>query len=147
MNFGRKTEHQKAILALDKAVSDMVRAQFPDVCASCESTHPEYDCGHWIKRERMATRFHPYNIYPQGLQENRFEGGKEWEFGMGIDKRWGDGTCVFLKNLAEPKHGKGANPDEGWTTDELKQLRSAATKFGWNAYIALYRELRPSHFP
>src|SRR5580693_7641481 len=38
------------------------------------------------ERERMATRFHPFNVFPQGTKENRFERAKEWEFGKKIDE-------------------------------------------------------------
>ncbi len=132
-----KTAHQKAIHSLDGALSKLIRSIF-FCCATCSQYHDEYDCGHFVKRERMITRFHPWNVYAQGLKENRFEGGKEWEFGQGIDRRWGKGSAAFLKKLARENCQ--------WTTNELEQLKCAA-KLSWRAYQQVYRELRPNHFP
>jgi hypothetical protein len=140
-----RTEKQKAIDKLDHALSVLVRTTFPKECATCLEIHDEYDCGHWQKREHMATRFHPMNIFPQGLKENRFEGGQEWQFAKGIVKRYGKGADDFLYGLAHPKHEKGKiAKDDGWQVNELDCLRDA-TKRGWNVYWQLYFSLRPGH--
>jgi hypothetical protein len=129
-------DHQKAVHALDRALSKLVRSHFRNQCATCIHPHAEYDCGHFVKRERMATRFHPFNVFPQGTKENRFEGGKEWEFGRAIDAMHGSGAAQFLKELSRPIHK--------WDTLELQTLADAARR-GWRVYEQTYFMLRPGH--
>ena len=130
------SEHQAEIRKTDIAVSKMIRENATE-CITCGEPHEVYDCGHFRRREIMATRFHPWNIHPQGRKENRFEGGRMFEYGLAIDEKYGAGTALFLKKLSEKI--------EPWTTTELQQLRSAA-RMGHQVYEQLYWELRPSHF-
>jgi Bacteriophage Lambda NinG protein len=128
-------EHQKEVKKTDIAVSQMIRAQ-PGNCMTCGMEHEVYDCGHFMRREIMATRFHPWNIGKQGLKENRFEGGRTFEYGLAIDEKYGSGTAAFLHNLSKTI--------EPWSIAELQQLRHAA-RLGPRAYEQLYWELRPMH--
>ena len=129
------SDHQKAVYKLDAAVSKMVREQ-PGLCITCDSEHQSYDCGHFRRRELMATRFHPWNIHKQGKKENRFEGGRMYEYGIAIDKLHGKGTAQFLYKLSQKI--------EPWTITELEQLTSAA-RMGYPVYCQLYFTLRPAH--
>ena len=49
----------------------------------------------------MATRFDYRNVAGQCKKENRFEGGKPYEFGLEIDKRFGKGTAEKLFKLSK----------------------------------------------
>jgi|HubBroStandDraft_3_1064219.scaffolds.fasta_scaffold59069_2 hypothetical protein len=86
----------------------------------------------------MATRFHPFNVFPQGTKENRFERAKEWEFGKKIDEMHGSGTAQFLEELSRPIHK--------WDTAE-RGTRTDTARRGWNVYCQTYWMLRPSHLP
>ena len=114
----------------------MIRAR-DSICITCDQPHEVMDCGHFRRRELMATRFHPMNLNAQGVKENRFEGGRTFEYGIAIDKKYGTGWSAFLNELSKKI--------EPWTTTELQQLRAAA-RMGSAVYITLYRELRPHHF-
>ena len=50
-------------------------------------------------RECMATRFDYRNVAGQCKKENRFEGGKPYEFGLAIDERFGKGAAAKLFKL------------------------------------------------
>ena len=108
------------------------------------------ECGHFITRERMATRYHPMNVNAEGEGCNKLHRcgmnpDKGYPYGLAIDNRYGEGAAKFLWNLAYPKHEKNKiAEDEGWTTDELSTLRAAAKK-GDRVYEAIYYELRPHH--
>jgi predicted metal-dependent HD superfamily phosphohydrolase len=61
---------------------------------------------------------------------------KSFEYGLGIEKKYGPGAALFLYKLSKQYNQ--------WTTNELSQLRSAA-RIGFRAYEQLYYELRPEH--
>jgi hypothetical protein len=63
---------------------------------------------------------------------NRFEGGRPYEFGIAIDKRWGKGTAARLYKLSQTT--------KQWEIKELEQLTSAA-RHSYLAYTQLYDEL------
>ncbi len=129
-NYG-KSEKSKAIHRLDTALSYVIRGIEGD-CATCGQQHDVYDCGHFRRRECMATRFDYRNVAKQGQKENRFEGGKPYEFGLYIDKKWGKGTAQKLYKLSKTSWQ--------WTIEELDQLTSAA-KHSYLAYCTLYDEI------
>jgi hypothetical protein len=110
------------------------------------------ECGHFIEREREATRFHPWNVNKECAPHNSshvsgYRPDKGFPYGLAIDEKWGDGVALFLYRLAHPLHEKDAIPkDESWTANELRQIASAA-RLGYPAFLQLYTELRPHHFP
>ena len=54
------------------------------------------DCGHFISRNNMATRFNEKNCNLQGRKDNRFLSGRQYEHGLSIDRKWGQGTAELL---------------------------------------------------
>ena len=133
-----QNEHQKAIHLTDIAVAKMIRERDQN-CITCDEVHEAMDCGHFRRRELMSTRFHPMNLNAQGAKENRFEGGRTYEYGLAIDRKYGAGCAEFLNQLSRKI--------EPWTVQELEQLRSAA-RMGPRVFEQLYFEMRPAHrFP
>lgn len=131
-----QNEHQREVKLTDIAVSKMVRIR-DTFCITCDQPHDTMDCGHFRRRECMATRFHPMNVNAQGVKENRFEGGRMYEYGLAIDRTYGAGWAAFLYKLSQKI--------EPWETKELQQLRSAA-KMGFPVFKQVYFELRPHHW-
>lgn len=80
----------------------------------------------------MSTRFDYRNVAGQCKKDNRFSGGLPYEFGIFIDKTWGDGTAKELFKTSQQVWQ--------WTIEELQQLESAA-KMGWNVYMQVYDDL------
>lgn len=56
------------------------------------------DCGHFIKRQHMATRFDEKNCAAQCKYCNRFEQGKDVDFERYLIKRWGEDAVLLLKS-------------------------------------------------
>jgi hypothetical protein len=110
------------------------------------------ECGHFIPREFEATRYHPYNVNSEskGCNASHVSGyrpDKGFPYGLAIDEKYGAGTALFLYRLANPLHEKNAIPkDESWTVVELGTLTDGARR-GSQIYEAVYRQLRPWHFP
>lgn len=50
------------------------------------------DCGHWLSRAKMATRYDERNAHPQAPMQNRFQGGHFFEHGLAIERIHGKGT-------------------------------------------------------
>lgn len=131
------TDRQRAVHYTDVAVSQMIHVRDKDEgCITCGAKDRQMDNGHFRRRENMSTRFHPLNCNLQCTKENRFEGGKTFEYGLALDKKYGKGCALFLEKLSRKI--------EHWTETELDQLKSAA-KMGHQIYTQTYYELRPLH--
>lgn len=128
-----KSEKAKAIRKLDQALSQLIRERDKDSgCISCGRRDVPFDAGHFRRRECMATRFHYQNVNAQCVKENRFEGGKPYEYSLALDKKWGKGTAQKLYKLSQKS--------VQWEIAELEQLTSAA-KHSFLAYQQLYDQL------
>ena len=55
------------------------------------------DCGHYIKRQYLATRFDEKNCNIQCKHCNAFEQGANEKYKVAIDKKWGKGTSEMLE--------------------------------------------------
>ena len=148
-----KSPHQKAVRNADDAVSIMVRARDEGACILFEANECDprnkMECGHFIQRELMATRFHPCNLNKECSACNSshvsgFRPDKGFPYSLAIDAKYGNGCALFLYNLSHPKHEIGGTRDESWTIQELEQLKSAA-RMGSRVYEQIYYELRPHH--
>lgn len=55
------------------------------------------DCGHYVSRAKMATRYDERNCNAQSKMANRFQGGHFVEHGIAIDRKHGAGTAEKLR--------------------------------------------------
>ena len=53
-------------------------------------------CGHFVSRRYLATRFHEANCFPQCVSCNVFKYGEQWKFGQFLDRNFGDGISEEL---------------------------------------------------
>lgn len=130
------TDIQKARANCQRAVNKMIRENDAGrPCISCGRLVP-LDAGHFISvGEAPGLRFHPLNINGQCRYENGYKGGRTWEYGRGLDLKYGEGTSEFLKFLP-----KTANI----TLDDIMYLTDAA-RHGFRVYGQAYRERFPAH--
>ena len=72
-------------------------------CISCGIVLPfvEADCGHFIKRSHMATRFDEDNCHAQCISCNRFRGGNYDKFRENLEKKIGK---EGVEELLRKKH-------------------------------------------
>jgi hypothetical protein len=64
-------------------------------CVTCGTVGhwKDMDAGHFISRNHKATKFDIQNVAPQCKKCNRFLGGRQYEFGIWIDQKYGEGTA------------------------------------------------------
>lgn len=70
-------------------------------CISCGMpiTFSTCDCGHYISRAHMATRFYERNCAAQCVPCNRYKDGNLAGFTLGLVERYGDGIISELNAL------------------------------------------------
>jgi len=86
---------------LDKWFSLYIRRRDTSIggaCCTCGKhiTFEESDCGHFISRDYIATRWDERNAHAQCRKCNRFQSGKQYEHGLHVDKIHGKGTADIL---------------------------------------------------
>ena len=74
------------------------------------------DAGHFVTRDNMGTRWEEENVNAQCPHCNRFKGGKQFEHGLAIDKKYkqpglanklvikGRSVCNWTENEMETMH-------------------------------------------
>ena len=58
------------------------------------------DCGHYLSRAKMATRYHEQNCHAQSKMSNRFQGGHFMEHAAAIERLHGAGSVERLTIIA-----------------------------------------------
>lgn len=98
-----KSDKSKAMGRADKWFSEFIRLRDSDEhgIATCITSGRrahwrEFDCGHYLSRAKMATRYDERNCHAQSKMANRFQGGHFLEHGFRIEEKYGRGTCHSL---------------------------------------------------
>ena len=93
----------KLVADLDKVFSLFIRARDMNeegvsFCVTCKKpmTLKTSQCGHFISRIHYATRWEEKNCAAQCVACNMFKQGKQYEFGLAIDEKYGAGTSWKL---------------------------------------------------
>lgn len=91
-------------------------------CISCGKliTVETCDCGHYIPRGNMATRYYERNCAAQCRPCNRYKDGNLVGFTIGLVERYGDGII-----------------------EELNALKHTTTKFSKSDYEELIKKYKP----
>lgn len=109
----RKISRAGLIRKLDEIFSLYIRLRDTDAngygkcITSGEFVHfKDADCGHFISRNNMATRWDSQNCNLQGRKDNRFLSGRQYEHGLAIDRKWGSGTAekLLIKSKSPAKY-------------------------------------------
>jgi len=98
---------------LDKVFSIFIRLRDIDAdgfsyCVTCGKpmTLKTSQCGHFISRRHFATRWEEKNCAAQCYACNMHNQGKQYEFGLAIDNRFGVGTAQKLLIQSKNKFKK-----------------------------------------
>lgn len=91
---------------LDRVFSQYIRLRdmLPNTtafkCISCGSILPIYkaDCGHYINRQHMSTRYSEINCNAQCKKCNRFDEGNMSGYRNGLVEKYGMNKVVFLES-------------------------------------------------
>ena len=88
---------------LDKWFSFYVRLRAADnngnnQCCTCGKVDNwrNLQCGHFVSRRYLATRFHELNCFPQCVRCNIFKNGEQWKFGQFLDRNIEEGISEEL---------------------------------------------------
>lgn len=68
----------------------------------------ECDAGHFISARHSSTKYHEKNVNAQSRHDNRFQYGRQYEYGLAIDKKYGAGTAenLLIQSRMLCKRGK-----------------------------------------
>jgi len=85
-------------------------------CFTCGKMYPigEMQCGHFISRDNMETRYSEDNTHPQCIDCNCFNGGNMEEYTIRMIDKYGRDKVDELR-----RRGRIA---KRWTKEELKEL-------------------------
>lgn len=77
------------------------------------------DAGHFIARDKAATRYDERNVHAQCKHCNRFQSGKQFEHAKAVDKIHGAGTADELLDKSKMRC-KRTKSDLEWLASEFK---------------------------
>ena len=106
------TETKKLREHLDRIFSEFIRLRDADEnglarCISCGKIVPwrEADCGHFVNRSHMSTRYNEKNCNLQCRSCNRFDEGNNIGYMKGLIKKYGPGIIDELWVIkGQPSH-------------------------------------------
>ena len=90
----RKITRKGLIKRLDTVFSEYIRKKNADskgyvtcITSGRKFHYSEVDAGHFISRKEMSTRWHEDNVHPQSRYDNRYRYGKQYEYGLALNKK------------------------------------------------------------
>jgi hypothetical protein len=117
----KQSDNSKLIVKVDREFSDVVRLTAADERGMCECITCgnkkhwlEMECGHFVKRRHMATRYDLQNCGPQCTTCNCHNDGREEDHANYIDRTYGAGTADKLRRKAEE--------EKKWMPYELESM-------------------------
>lgn len=115
---------------LDSAFQEMIRHRDLEIaCISCQKNRVS-QAGHFMRRELLATRWHPKNVNGQCANCNCWLHGNLLEYQEKLDEKFGTGTALSLRELSRTS----------WkpSREALESLIEAA-KFGHEFYSEIWK--------
>ena len=82
---------------LDAVFSKYIRAKYPAICYTCKATNKTLQCGHFVSRQYLATRWEELNAKPQCVGCNLFGNGMPLDFEENLKKELGEQVVEELK--------------------------------------------------
>lgn len=108
MRASKSKKHAKR--KADKYFSEYIRKRDADYrglcqCITCGNwkAWKQMDAGHFINRDREATRYDERNAHGQCRKCNRFQSGNQFEHGKAVDRIHGEGTADELLTKSKMK--------------------------------------------
>jgi hypothetical protein len=120
------------ISRLDRIFSEYIRLRDADGNGNCRCiTCPtvanwrSMDAGHFVQRDRKAVRYCEQNVNAQCHCCNRFRSGNQYEHGLAIDRKFGNGTAERLQLISKVSHHKLTI---GWLIYQIEHYREDVNK-------------------
>jgi hypothetical protein len=110
----------KLKIELDKVFSIYIRQKFPARCYTCGKTDTALQCGHFVSRQYLATRWHENNCRPQCIGCNMFGNGKPLDFEERLKSELGE---TYVEEMKKTRH-QVLKLDRHWYTAEIEKYKS-----------------------
>lgn len=101
---------------LDTVFSKYIRAKFPKICYTCKKPSDKLQCGHFVSRQYLATRWEEDNCRPQCWGCNGYGRGQLLDFEENLRKELGQKRVEELK---ASRH-KTLKLDRSWYEERIK---------------------------
>jgi 5-methylcytosine-specific restriction endonuclease McrA len=133
----KTTERQKLVHKLDDAFSEYIRLRDADsdgivTCITCEDRHhwTGVDCGHFVPRANMATRWDLKNCNSQCRLCNSTQDGAAELHAVAIDRMYGEGTAEKLEKMGKQERHFSEHELQGMLDELRKEIKALkAEKF------------------
>lgn len=101
-NQRKKTKTQLKKI-LDKLFSEYIRRRDKGQCYTCKKQDEvkRMQCGHFIPRQYLATRYDEVNCHCQCYACNMLYNGQPGAFALRLDRDYGKGTVEMLEQLRQ----------------------------------------------
>ena len=100
-------------------------------CVTCgKAKHwKEMHCGHFVTREKLATRFHEKNSHAQCESCNCFKSGEQAKPALAIDRMYGVGTAQMLIDLGDVRgQKKHTKEDLKYLSDKYRTMAKSEAR-------------------
>lgn len=105
---------------LDRVFSIYVRSIYPKVCYTCGKPAERLQCGHYISRQYLATRWSKENCRPQCWGCNGYGKGQPLIFEENLKREYGND---FVEEMKASRH-QIIKLDIPWYTKEIEKYES-----------------------
>lgn len=129
---GGSSEHAKALRKADAAFSLFIRTRDAQAfegraarCISCGKVLPieHFDCGHYINRQHMSTRFSELNCNAQCAKCNRFDEGNIQGYRKGLIEKIGEQKVELLEAMKYQENKLSAFELDAIAKDYKKRVK------------------------
>ena len=134
---GRSTK-QRLKDTLDRVFSEYIRLRDTKedgtfTCISCDSKLPyeESDCGHYISRKHMSTRFSEENCNAQCITCNRHNYGNIKGYRSGLIKKYGESIVLSLESAKYQINKMSESDYREKITHYRKKVKELKFEKGW----------------
>ena len=105
---------------LDRVFSIYIRKIFPAKCYTCGKTDTPLQCGHFVSRQYLATRWHTNNCRPQCVGCNIYGNGKPLDFEENLKKQLGS---EYIEEMKATRH-QILKLDRHWYTEQIEHYKN-----------------------
>ena len=93
------------------------------VCVTCghRAHWKEQHAGHFVQRDRKATRYDEKNVNVQCVRCNTFRSGEQFKHGEYIDRKYGKGTAAQLQALGSVR---GTKISSTWLEYQIQEFKN-----------------------
>lgn len=105
---------------LDRVFSLYIRQKYPAECYTCGKKDTALQCGHFVSRQYLATRWDENNCRPQCAGCNIFGNGKPLDFEERLKRELGND---FVETMKASRH-QTIKLDRNWYKEQIDTYKS-----------------------